>query len=211
MAEPPPSTAGQRSCTPDGSAPASAGEPLGDLDGDGEVDQVYLSQGNLGVATSSGVVSEAPTGSARPVKVIGVADANSDGRGEVFILSSAVSDAEVVPVVNIAVVADCQLAFVTNAAGDYYSFEIGESGSGGSGVGCVDADGDGRLELVGLSFERNGATVSWRRTIVRIEGTQATNGASDQGTFTSPQDDDQIALLSDATCGDDPLDAELGA
>jgi hypothetical protein len=81
----------------------------------------------------------------------------------------------------------------------------------GEATQLVDADGDGRWELVGLSFERSGATVRWRRTIVRIEGTQATNGATDQGTFTSPQEDDQIALLSDVTCGDDPLDAELGA
>jgi hypothetical protein len=72
------------------------GELLGDVDGDGVVDRVYLSGGQLGVETSSGAVSEISTGSARPVKVLGVADANSDGRGEIFVVRSASVDSELI-------------------------------------------------------------------------------------------------------------------
>lgn len=199
------------SCPPSESRSSTVGEPLGDVDGDGQVDKVYLSEGSIGVETSTGVVSEMATGSARPVKVIGVSDANDDGRGEIFVLASGVSDSELVPLVRVAVFADCELALLTNTSGDAYSFEVGESDTGGSGVGCVDADGDGRRELVGLSFDRSVPNVSWRRTIVEIDGTRATNGPVDEGTFVSPQDDAQIALLGDVTCGENPLEAELGA
>lgn len=198
-------------CRPGESRSSAAGEPLGDVDGDGQVDKVYLSEGSIGVETSTGVVSEVETASARPVKVIGVADANEDGRGEIFILTSGTSDSQLVSLVRIAVLTDCQVTFLNNSSGDPYSFEVGKSDAGGSGVGCVDADGDGRLELVGLSFDRSGSNVSWRRTIVEIDGTRATNGPVDEGTFVSPQDDAQIALLGDVTCGDNPLTAELGA
>lgn len=211
--EPPPENeGGDTTCTSGGPRSGeAAGEPLGDVDGDGQADQVYLSGGQLGVETSTGVVSEVPTGSARPVKVIGVADANEDGRGEIFVVSSGVSNSELVPLVNIAVFAECRLVFVTNVSGDPYSFEFGDSGTGGRGVGCVDVDGDGRRELVGLAFERSSPIVSWKRTVVRLDGTTAVNGPTDTGRFVSPQDDDQIALLGDVTCGENALDAELGA
>ncbi len=191
-------------CPPSGTT--ADGKPLGDVDGDGDVDGVYLSGGNLGVATSTGVVSEVRVAGARAVKVAGVADANEDGRDEIFVVGAGPSGTEVVAYTVIAVFADCRLALLTDVDGDVYSHQFGKSDGGGSGVGCVDADGDGKRELVGLTFERNGPEVRWTRTIVRIDGTVATNGQTDEGTFTSPQDDDKIALLSDLTCGDDPVD-----
>lgn len=207
---PPGAGSGDTSCRPSTST-LRGGEPLGDVDGDSEVDQIYLSEGNIGVEASGGVVSEVPAGRARVSKVIGVADANDDGRGEIFVVGAGASGSEVVTMARIAVLADCRLAFITDASGEGYFFEIGKSSTGGKGLGCVDADGDGRSELVSLSFERNGPVVRWRRTVVNIDGKIATTGPTDEGTFTSPQDDDKIALLSDVTCGDDPLDAELGA
>ncbi|HEV2071338.1 MAG TPA: hypothetical protein VGR26_16225 [Acidimicrobiales bacterium] len=176
------------------------------MDGDGEVDGVYLSERGLGVATSTGVVSEVRVGGARGVKVAGAADANEDGRDEIFVVGVGPSGTEVVAYTVFAVFADCRLALLTDVDGNVYSHQFGKSDGGGSGVGCVDADGDGRRELVSLSFERKGPEVTWRRTIVRIDGTVATNGQTDEGTFTSPQDDDKIALLSDLTCGDSPVD-----
>lgn len=199
-------------CRPSTSRTAQGGEPLGDVDGDGEVDQVYLYEGNLGVETSSGVVAEIPTGRARLSKVIGVADANADGRGEIFVVGVGASASEAVAVANIAVFVDCRLAYLTQGDEDRrLDLVFGESDAGGSGVGCVDADGDGRSELVTLRFERNGPVVRWRRTILNIDGTIAKTGPTDEGTFRSPRDDDKIALLSEVTCGDNPLDAELGA
>lgn len=208
---PPGAGSGDNSCRPSTST-LRGGEPLGDVDGDSEVDRIYLSEGNIGVEASGGVVSEVPAGRARVSKVIGVADANDDGRGEIFVVGAGASGSEVVAVATVAVFTDCRLAFLMDAATDRpFGQVFGLSDVGGSGLGCVDADDDGRSELVSLSFERDGPVVRWRRTIVNIEGKVATTGPTDEGTFTSPQDDDKIALLSDVSCGDNPLDEELGA
>lgn len=211
--QPPGTGSDDTPCRPVGSGAAHGGEPLGDVDGDEKVDHLYLAPGErIGVQTSTGFVSEVPTGRARLSRVIGVADANDDGRGEIFVVGVGASGSEAVAVANIAVFTDCRLAFLTDAATDRpFGQVFGLSDAGGSGLGCVDADGDGRSELVRLSFERNGPVVRWRRTVVNIDGKIATTGPTDEGTFTSPQDDDKIALLSDVTCGDDPLDATLGA
>ncbi len=201
---------GDTSCGPS-SSPLRGGAPLGDVDGDGEVDQVYLSEGNVVVETTGGVVSELPAGGASGFKVIGVADANDDGRGELFVVGKGASGSDVVALASIAVFVDCRLAYLTDASGEAYHFEFRKSDTGGKGLGCVDANVDGRSELVRLSFERNGPFVRWRRTILNIDGTIAKTGPTDEGAFRSPRDDDKIALLSDVTCGDNPLNAELGA
>lgn len=91
-------------------------------------------------------------------------------------------------------------------------------------LGAEDADGDGRDELfvqvttlrgkshlVSLEGHRNGDTVSWSRTIVAIDGDETRNGRVDQGTYTTGEDAAAIRLLREASCGEDPLDAELGA
>jgi hypothetical protein len=183
------------------------------VDGDGEVDGLYLPLGGVRVETSTGVVSEVSAGgSARPSKIIGVADVNDDGPGEIFVAGAGVSGNEVVAQVIIIVFADCRLTLLTNANDEFaFSQVLDGSNTGGSGLGCVDADGDGRRELVRLSYERSGAEVRWRRTVVDIEGTVAKNGQVDEGVYLSPRDDDKIALLGDVTCGDNPLEAELGA
>ena len=149
---------------------------------------------------------------ARPSKITGVADVNDDGRGEIFVAGAGVSGSEVAGIVIIIVFADCQFTLLTNAADEFaFSQVLDKSSTGGSGLGCVDADGDGRRGVVRLSYEQSGAEVRWRRTIVDIEGTVAKNGQVDEGVYLSPRDDDKIALLGDVTCGDNPLEAELGA
>ncbi len=69
-------------------------------------------------------------------------------------------------------------------------------------MGCTDADGDGRSELVGLHYDRQGNTVRWTRTVVELHGGRATNAKTVSGTFTSPQDVARIELLERATCGE---------
>jgi hypothetical protein len=82
----------------------------------------------------------------------------------------------------------------------------------GTGIGCIDADGDGHRDLVGLDEQVAVAgKVPWTRTIVTLHGTEARNGAKSSGTYTSPADDQAIALLHQVTCGDDAFTHRLTA
>ncbi len=115
----------------------------------------------------------------------GVADADGDGRAEIFVRHTTagpggVSSSEVV---SVAVFHDCAPVFLTNVEGRHYQFAIVEGDlSRRSVVGCVDADDDGELDLVGVeSQERPDGTHAFTRTIVEIDGTRATNGATDTG------------------------------
>lgn len=89
-----------------------------------------------------------------------------------------------------------------NVEGEPYSFEVRREEDRGSGIGCVDADGDGRGDVVGLSYEVVGPEVRWTRTIVRVEGDQARNGPVATGVYRVPEHTAAIELLSQATCGD---------
>jgi hypothetical protein len=175
-------------------------EARGDLDGDGQEDRVvgWTTGGErvFTAATAAGGVSEwrnsNPSG-ADP-RVYGIADADEDGRAEVFV--SPGRNAYVLTLV------DCQVTPYLNPQGEPYAFDLG-TGDQGTGVGCVDADGDGRRDLVGLlRVPGDGAEVRWRRTIVELHGPQARNGAVSEGTYAAPRDDAAIALLSKVTCGD---------
>ena len=79
-------------------------------------------------------------------------------------------------------------------------------------MGCVDANGDGPRDLVGLDETSSvNGTVHWTRTIVTLHGTQARNGATDSGTYHSPADDQAISLLDQVTCGPDAFSNPLVA
>jgi hypothetical protein len=76
-------------------------------------------------------------------------------------------------------------------------------------VGCVDVDGDGRTELVGLNVTASDdTTVRWSRTVIERDGVQAANGAQDTGTFRRPADDAAIELLFGVSCGEQTLTAD---
>ena len=187
-----------------------ASRAMGDVDGDGKPDTLYVFVGESGVrhfglVTATGYRSEWTTPNASPVapSILGVVDANQDGHAEVVVNPGRL--------VNILTFADCRLQPYLNKQGQAYEFSIG-FGAIGTGVGCVDADGDGHRDLVGLDEEDKGnGTVAWTRTIVTLHGTQARNGATDSGTYTSPADDAKIALLHEVTCGDDAFPDPLVA
>jgi hypothetical protein len=176
---------------------------FGDVDGDGQPDQLYVgvdqssSLRRFGVVTKTGVRSEWTVDNASPVApaVLGIADANQDGQIEIFVNPGRVVD--------VLTFRDCTLQPYLNQEGQPYGFSVGFDDAG-SGMGCVDADGDGRRDLVGLKAgEREGDQVPWTRTIVTLSANQARNGATSSGTYTSPKDDAAIELLSRITCGDD--------
>jgi hypothetical protein len=180
-----------------------ASRAFGDVDGDGAPDTLYVgvdqssSVRRFGVVTASGVRSEWTVDNASPVApaVLGTADANEDGQIEIFVNPGRVVD--------VLTFRDCTLQPYLNREGRPYGFSVGFDDAG-TGMGCVDADGDGRRDLVGLSAgERAGDEVPWTRTIVVLSGNEARNGATSSGTYTSPEDDDAIARLNRITCGDD--------
>jgi len=170
-----------------------------DVDGDGRPDTEWIadrpdSSGGVpfGVRTASGAVFSATIQSASPV-ARSVMFADVTGHGEVIALASDGRQ------VLLYAVSECQIIPEKNLQGKQYAFDLGFTGFG-TGVGCVDADSDGTTDLVGLKLttEANGpGTIT--RTIVRLTGPNARNGASDTVPVTRASMADEARSI---TCGD---------
>jgi len=175
-----------------------------DVDGDGRADTAWIGAAEpgrfvLGITTAAGggatheLSSAAPT--ARSALVVDV-----DGQGPVEILTTDSRQGGLLAFV------DCAIATVNNPEGEPYGFDFGLRGTG-TGVGCVATDGGQRL--VGLlQTGDDGTTVGWKRTVIELDGTNARNGASTEGTYTHPGDDAAIELLHEMTCGEKTIDAD---
>jgi len=204
----PSTTAAPTGCTgpaPEVSQPANEGEVV-DVDGDGRPDTAWLAspadgRRELGVRTAAGGGAKVDIDSASPVALtLLVADADETPPVELF-----VSDNRGV---QLWAFDDCELQPVTNPEGQPYLFDLGLRGYG-TGVGCADVDGDGRRDLVGLNITASDdTTVDWSRTIIERDGLQASNGATDSGTYTRPADDARIELLNGVSCGELTMDAD---
>jgi hypothetical protein len=201
-----PSSSSPAGCTakdatqPSGAAP----KPTLDVDGDGKPDTVWIAtqpdaDGGVpfGITTAAGGTFGTTIRSASPVaRSVLVADVT--GKGELIALAS---DNRQVLLYGIS---SCSFVPELNAQGQQYAFDLGFTGFG-TGVGCVDANGDG-TDLVGLKYEpeTNGVgTIS--RTIVELDGPQARNGATDTVTVTraSEADEAQSVGCGDVTLTDD--------
>lgn len=188
-------------CTGEGpEVPDGAGSGQVDVDGDGQDDTVWLvanqdGSREIGVLTAAGGGDRVEVESASPVPLVAlVADADEEGPVEVL-----VSDNRVV---QLWAFADCSLQPVIGPEGEQYRFDLGFAGNG-TGVGCSDGDGDGQRDLVGLNIpDSNDDTVSWSRTVVELDGLEATHGTTETGTFQRGDDDDAIETLSGVSCGE---------
>jgi hypothetical protein len=197
----PASSGSSRACTA-----KTATQPSGaatkrtlDVDGDGKPDTLWIatqpgSDGGVpfGITTAAGGTFGTTISSASPVaRSVMVADVT--GKGELIALAS---DGRQVLLYGIS---SCSFVAEMNAQGQQYAFDLGFTGFG-TGVGCVDADGDGTTDLVGLKFEpeSNGAgTIA--RTIVVLDGPQARNGATDTVPVTRASEAEEAQMVS---CGD---------
>jgi hypothetical protein len=124
--------------------------------------------------------------------------ADVTGHGEVIALASDGRQ------VLLYAVSACQIVAEKNMQGKQYAFDLGFTGYG-TGVGCVDADGDGTTDLVGLKYtaEAQGEGTI-QRTIVTLKGPNARNGASD----TVPASNANLAQEAQSvSCGDQTLAA----
>src|SRR5206468_10347473 len=125
--------------------------------------------------------------------------ADVTGHGEVIALASDGRQ------VLLYAVSDCQIIPEKNAQGQQYAFDLGFTGFG-TGVGCVDANGAGTTDLVGLKFvpESQGPGTI-RRTIVELKGPNARNGATDTVPVTRATMADEA---QSATCGHRTMTAD---
>lgn len=176
---------------------AASGEIV-DADGDGRRDTAWLAgqpdgSRQLGITTASGGGDAVEVQSASPVGLVLLA-VDADRQPPVELL---VSDNRTV---QLWALADCTLQPVIGPDGAPYLFDLGFRGTG-TGVGCRDTDGGSRL--VGLNVTTDdGTTVEWSRTVIELDGLEASHGPTDTGTFRRPGDDRAIDLLHTVSCGD---------
>lgn len=198
------------------------GPLLGDLDGDGGPDEVYLdgpgpgdSLPRIAVLTGAGARLEVEVPTRVEASVLGVADADGNGRDEIFVERRVAGDNGVGSsvVVSLAAVVDCELTLVTNVEGDPYDFRIDEAAAidrldEARGVGCVDADFDGGLDLIGFTIRRSasGDGHEYERTIVQMDGAGAANGETQRGGSGTPFESVPLA-----SCGRAAFDQPLTA
>jgi hypothetical protein len=173
--------------------------PTIDVDGDGRPDTEWIAptpdaKGGVpfGIRTASGAVFSATITSASPV-ARSVMFADVTGKGEIIALASDGRQ------VLLYAVSACQIIPEKNAQGRQYAFDLGFTGFG-TGVGCVDADGNGTTDLVGLKYvPENQGTGTIQRTIVTLTGPNARNGATDTVPASTAALADEAQTVS---CGD---------
>ena len=168
-----------------------------DVDGDGQPDTEWIATSPdahggvpFGIRTASGGVFSASITSASPA-TRSVMFADVTGHGEIIALASDGRQ------VLLYAVSQCQLITEKNLQGKQYAFDLGFTGFG-TGVGCVDADGNGTRDLVGLKYVQ-GNPGSIKRTIVTLKGPNARNGATDTVPVTQASTADEAQTVS---CGD---------
>ena len=188
-------------CPPTGFAlTGTVNRPTLDVDGDGRADTEWIAPQptgdgptRFGVQTASGDAITANLQSASPLpRSLLVADVTGDGE-----LVALTSDGRAV---QLWAVSDCQLVPVQDASGEQYAFDLGFTGYG-TGVGCLDVDGDGVRDLAGLLAD--GTTVT--QTAIDLAGPRAANGTS-RTVEDAPAD--QLELARSVSCGDLALAAD---
>lgn len=195
-------------CAADGTGvPAGAASRLTiDVDGDGKPDTAWIQQNSggkslLGITTASGATFGAPYSSASPIPP-SMLVAPVDDRGTVAAITSNGRAA------SLFVIHNCSLVPATNPQGRQYTFDLGVSGNG-TGVGCSQVAGTTSRNLVGLKLNKDatGKPVSVRRTVVRIDGTSASNGPSDTVDVSGDPHGPAATTATQITCGDLTLNA----
>ncbi|HTQ17639.1 hypothetical protein [Mycobacterium sp.] len=169
--------------------PGAAQRQVGDLDGDGRPDTLWIglfrdaggrTNRVVGVTTASGAISDVQVDSASPIPLSALAvDAQENGGNQII-----VSDGRGARLYTFA---DCRLQTVVDGHyGRPFLFDQQNLRDQGTGVGCSDL-GDGR-HLVALQASQTDGQWTVRRTEIDLNGTVATTGRSDTVTAASAQD-----------------------
>jgi hypothetical protein len=169
--------------------PGAAERQVGDLDGDGTPDTLWIglfrdaggrTNRVVGVTTATGANADVQIDSASPVPLSALAvDAQENGGNQII-----VSDGRGARLYTFA---DCRLQTVVDGHyGRPFLFDQQNLRDQGTGVGCSDL-GDGR-HLVALQASQDNGQWTVRRTEVDLNGTVATTGRSDTVAAISAQD-----------------------
>jgi hypothetical protein len=190
------------STCPDAAPPGPAGPVQADLEGDGRPDTIGFADGALVVRFSRGGSSTTPFATASPYASVLVVEADGVADDELLVLTRGPvgDEGDVGANATLYDLSGCALSPVLNVQGDPYVFEVGVAGAGTvrSGVEC---DGDVLLGVVGTSETPARWQVS--RTPVTVRDGVAVNGEPRRTALTA--DDPGVAQLSEAACGDAPV------
>jgi hypothetical protein len=191
-------------CAPTGSPapPGAASRQVGDLDGDGVGDTLWIGKSQaangattrvVGVSTASGANSDVEISSASPMPLRALAiDAQNDGGHQVLVSNGRSA--------HLYVFADCRLQTVVDSHyGRPFLFDLENLAGNGTGVGGSDLGGGRRL--VALQALESGGLWTVRRTEVDLTGNRAATGLSDTLTATSEQDP-VVTTAQTISCGD---------
>ncbi|TDH55163.1 hypothetical protein E2F47_10290 [Mycobacterium eburneum] len=196
-------------CPPGGDAapPGAAQRVVGDLDGDGRPDTLWIAEvataagGRdrlVGVSTASAASSEVQIVTGSPVALGALAvDAQDNGAHQIIVSHGRGA--------NLYAFAQCRIQAVVDDRGAPFVFDLENVRGTGTGVGCVDL-GDGR-RLAGLQALPDGDRWTVRRTAIDLDGTTARVGRSDTVTADSAQDP-VVASARTISCGDLSIDQD---
>lgn len=180
--------------------PGSATRQIGDVDGDGLPDTLWVgkwlgSDGAMaravGIATASGAYSDVPISSASPIPLRALAIDVQDGHQVIASLGRSAP---------LYAFADCRLQTVVDTDhGRPFVFDLENLAGTDTGVGCTDSGG-GR-HLVALQALSSGDLWTVRRTEIDLNGLRASTATSDTLTATSARDP-VVTTAQTISCGD---------
>ena len=131
--------------------------------------------------------------SAEP-RVLGRHDIDGDGDGELFVEIGRGAAAAVVGLVTLS--DDCELATVLGPDGFVAQLPVGASAAAQQGVVCRDNQLN---ELNGETTD--GRTYRWTSRTLELVGSALTVAETGEGTYTTPEDDEEIRRLGTLDCG----------
>jgi hypothetical protein len=199
-------------CPPAGAPPPPgvAERQVGDLDGDGLPDTLWIGPSRgadgastrvVGITTASGDNTSVQVSSASPIPLRALAiDAQDDGGHQVVVSAGRGA--------HLYVFADCRLQAAVDVKGVPFLFDMQNLRGHGTGVGCSDLGPPsvGR-HLVGLQALPDGGAWTVQRTEIDLDGTRATIGQSDTLTVASAQDP-AVTSAQTISCGSLSIDQD---
>lgn len=204
----PRATAAAPGCPPGGIPvpPGAATRQIGDVDGDGLPDTLWVGKWQspdgamtraVGIATASGADSDVPVVSASPIPLRALAIEVQDGHQ---VIASVGRSAPLYAF------ADCRLQTVVDSHyGRPFVFDLENLAGNGTGVGCSEIGG--ARHLVALQALGSGGQWTVRRTEIDLNGLRATTGTSDTLTATSAQDP-AVTTAQTISCGERTIDQD---
>lgn len=203
-----PHAAAAPGCPPGGPPPppGAATRQIGDVDGDGLPDTLWVGKWQspdgamtraVGIATASGAVGHVPVVSASPIPLRALA---IDAQGGHQVIASLGRSAPLFAF------ADCRLQAVLDSHyGRPFVFDLENLAGNGTGVGCSETGGE--RHLIALQALGSGGQWTVRRTEIDLNGLRAATGASDTLTATSAQDP-AVTTAQTISCGERTIDQD---